>query len=372
VDAYRAYLAQYRDDSRAWFRLGWTHMAGLGQYEQAVEAFERVIQLAPTDGGAHVNLASSYSGLRKHREAVAAYEKAFALDPAFRTGLFVNHEYGFTLVHLGELDKAAEAFAMMKAAPEPSNRSRGHRSQAFLDMYRGRYGAAIQELRQAVLINQTVGAGISEFRDRLILLRALDAKSLSAAASVELDAVGRLIDRLSLGPEWLRYPVKILARRGRLREASRLLDSMRKTAGSAVVDSTINRNLALDRAYIDLARGEIALAEKKPEQAVELLQAASLGRFDADILESLATAHVAAGELELAAQVYEQLLARPALGQEAQEHWVPAHAALGEIYERLGRREEGRRLYARVGELWKEADADLVTLKRVQRRLASR
>jgi tetratricopeptide (TPR) repeat protein len=372
VDAYRAYLAQYRDDSRAWFRLGWTHMAGLGQYEQAVEAFERVIQLVPTDAAAHVNLASSFSGLRKYREAVEAYDKAFGFDPALRTGVFVNHEYGMTLVQLGEFDKAAEAFTIMKSAAEPANRSRGHRSQAFLDMYRGRYDAAIKELGQAVLINQTIGAGISEFRDRTILVSALDAKSLSAPAAAELDAVGRLIDRLTLGPEWLRRPVKILARRGRVREARRLLDSMQKTAGSAVVDSTTNRNIDRDRAYIDLARGEIALAEQRPGEAVKLLQAASLGPFDADILESLATAHVAAGQLDLAAQTYEQVLARPALGQEAQEHWVASHVALGQIYERLGRHDDARRLYTRVQELWKDADNDLVTLKRANQLIASR
>ena len=31
--AYKTYLAQYPDDSRAWFRLAWTQMATLGQYE---------------------------------------------------------------------------------------------------------------------------------------------------------------------------------------------------------------------------------------------------------------------------------------------------------------------------------------------------
>ncbi|HUE89956.1 MAG TPA: tetratricopeptide repeat protein, partial [Vicinamibacterales bacterium] len=372
VDAYRAYLAQYPDDSRAWFRLGWTHMAGLGQYEQAVDAFEHVIQLAATDAGAHVNLASSYNGLRKYREALDAYEKAFAFDPSLGTGVFVNHEYGFTLVHLGELERAAETFATMKAAPEPSNRSRGHRSQAFLDMYRGRYDAAIAELQQAILINQTTGAGISEFRDRLILVRALDAKSRRRAADAELEAVGRLIDRLTLGPEWLRGPVKILARRGRVQEARRLLDAMLETAGSATADSTTNRNLDRDRAYIDLARGEIALAERRAADAVKLFQAASLAQFDADILESLAAAHAAAGQLEAAAEVYEQVLARPQLGYEGQEYWVRAHVTLGEIYERLGRHDESQRLYTSLVELWNEADDDLVTLKTARMRLARR
>jgi len=221
-----------------------------------------------------------------------------------------------------------------------------------------------------VLINQSIGAGISEFRDRLILVRALDATSQSA--ETELDAVGRLIDRLSLGPEWLRGPVKILARRGRVREARGVFNSMLKTAGSATVDSTTNRNLDLDRAYLDLARGELALAEGRPTEAVTLLQAASLTRFDADIFESLARAHLAAKQLEPAAQIYEQIVARPQLGSEAQEHWVAAHVALGEIYERLGRHDEGRKLYTSLLEHWQGADPDLVLVKAARSRLAAR
>ena len=58
MDGYRTYLAQYPDDARAWFRMGWAYMAGLGQYEHAVEAFNKVIAINPKDAAAHVNLAT--------------------------------------------------------------------------------------------------------------------------------------------------------------------------------------------------------------------------------------------------------------------------------------------------------------------------
>ena len=135
----------------------------------------------------------------------------------------------------------------MKAQPEPLKKARAHRSQAFLEMYRGRYDLAIAELRQAIVINATLGATISEFRDRLILTRALDAKGRSREAGVELAAVDRLIARLSLGPEWLRFPAAIQARRGDVRRARRLVDLMTKTSGAATADSTTNRNIAQDR-----------------------------------------------------------------------------------------------------------------------------
>ena len=67
VEGYRAYLAQYPDDAAGWFRLGWTHMAGLGEYQPAIDAFERAIALRPTDSSSLVNIASCYGGLRKLR-----------------------------------------------------------------------------------------------------------------------------------------------------------------------------------------------------------------------------------------------------------------------------------------------------------------
>ena len=42
VSAYRTYLAAYPDDQVAWFRVGWTYLAGVRQPELAVEAFNRV------------------------------------------------------------------------------------------------------------------------------------------------------------------------------------------------------------------------------------------------------------------------------------------------------------------------------------------
>ena len=245
VDGYRTYLAQYPDDARAWFRMGWAYMAGLGQYEHAIEAFNKVITINPKDAAAHVNLATCYRGQRKYEQAVETYRKAFELDPAMQTGQFVNHEYGSTLIHLGRLDDAAAVFMKMRAQTDATSKARSYRSMAFLEMYRGRYDAAIKELSQAVLIDETNKFGVSEYRDRLILARALSAKDRPAAAGAELDAAMRLRTTLSLGPEWLRMLAKLEARRGRVREARRLVDEMSKRAWDATAGSSTNRSMDL-------------------------------------------------------------------------------------------------------------------------------
>jgi serine/threonine protein kinase/tetratricopeptide (TPR) repeat protein len=370
VDSYRAYLERYPDETRARFRLGWTLMAGLGRYQQAVEEFQHVIRINPSDSGAYINLASSLSGLRRDKEAREAYTKAFELRPAYRTGPFINHEYGFSLIQLGELDAAAQAFREVFALPDTSQHARAHRSLALLEMYRGRYGLATDELRQAVAINQRHGAGVSEFRDRLFLVRTLLARRQTSAAQSELAAAEKLAGRLSLGPEWLYMLGTIQVRLGRLSGARQTLASMQKTIGNPLMDSSANRNTDLDRGQLAVLQGEIARAEGRSLDAIPLLESAPRREEWMTPLDTLAGALLDADRLEDAAKLYEQILARKSLGGEAQEEWLAAHVSLGDIHAKRGRTADARAQYERLLALWKDGDTDLALRARAESALA--
>jgi serine/threonine protein kinase/tetratricopeptide (TPR) repeat protein len=371
ADDYRAYLAQYPDDGRGWYRLGWNYMAGLREYDRAVEAFNRTIALNPRDANAHINLATSYTGMRQYERAAETYAKAFALNSDALFGEFVNHEYGFTLVHLGRLEAAAVVFNRMKAQTNSTRRARGFRSMAMLDMYRGHYEPAIAGLREAILIDQANDAGVSEYRDRMILTRALEAKGQTAASAAELVEVERLVSRLTLGPEWLQSLATVEARRGRMREARRLTEQMAERASDATADSATNRSLDFDQAHVKQAMGDVAVAEGRFDEAIQLLEAANLAQSEPDRLESLAAAYAAAGNLDRAAARYAELIARQPFGYESQEDWMRAHVTLGQIYERLNRPDEARKLYEHLLALWKNGDADLVALTRARARLSA-
>jgi serine/threonine protein kinase/Tfp pilus assembly protein PilF len=359
VDAYRNYLERYQDDARAWFRLGWTLMAGLGQYKPAEEAFRRVIAINPRDSSAYVNLASTLSGQQQYKAAREAYQKSFELTPGMLTETFVNHEYGFTLVRAGDLDGAADAFRKMKEVTVPRDRKpRGLRSLALLEMYRGRYSIAVDELRQAVLLHQTYGFGTSEFRDRLFLARALEAKGMTAASRAEINAARAIAARLTLGPEWLTTLGRLDARTGRVPEARQMLALAEKAAGNTLTDSSVNRNLQQDQMQIMGLKGEIARAEGKYAEAITLLQTVGADR-GTDAIYGLGSALQGAGRLEDAAREYQRLLDKHALGLEAQEDWLAAHVRLGEVFERLNRQADARGQYEKLLALWKDADQDL-------------
>ena len=252
------------------------------------------------------------------------------------------------------------------------NKARDLRSLALLDMYRGRYGAALPRLREAILISQTNGARVSEYRDRLFLVRALDAAGSRDAVGAELTAVDRLIAQTPLGPEWISMAAKIEARRGRTPRVRQLLETMTKTSSDVTAGSSTNRDTARDAMYLDLVRGEIALAERRPADAIARFDAARIvdPRLPSTI-ESLAAALAAAGRLDEAAARYAELIERRPLGNEGQEDWFGAHVRLGELYERLGRSGDARRVYEQLLTTWKDGDRDLVARKEADNRLAA-
>jgi len=144
---------------------------------------------------------------------------------------------------------------------------------------------------------------------------------------------------------------------------------MQKTAGSATADSSVARNVALDRAYIDLAQAEIERASGRPARALELLEP-TREILTQEMVEPLAVTYTATGRLPAAIDLYEELMRKPSLGHELQQTWLESHIALGALYERVSRPDDARRLYSALVEQWKDGDSDLVLLKTARERLA--
>jgi len=369
VQHYRGYLAQYPDDKTAWFRMGWTQMATLGQAEQAMAAFRRVLELDPGETASLINLASCNNILGRYQEAMQDYEKAFELRPAHMTELFVNHEYGFTLVKMGHIAKAQRTFEqLIQSGGEP--KARGLRSLALLEMYQGKMSAAAQHFRDAIMINRAIESGLSELRDRMYLATVLKFHGRDSELAAELDALERMLGEGEYGPDWLALAGKIFARNRRLPEARKLLHDLEARLNNPAVSSGINRSSRGDQGDLHWLTGEIALQSGQPAQAAESFELAITLKPNGNILESLAAAYLALGREEMAARRFEELVAKNELGLEAQEHWLRAHYQLGRLCEKRGEASCARIWYGRLLELWKEADSDLPLLRDAQARLA--
>jgi tetratricopeptide (TPR) repeat protein len=274
-----------------------------------------------------VNLATCYRGLGRERDAVAEYEKAFKIQPALLTGSFVNHEYGFTLVRLGELDKAEGAFRKMVEQKDPALQARGRRSLALLEMYRGRYAAAAAQFREAILLSKASGHSLSEFRDRLFLARVLEARGSSAAARREVAIADTLASATTFAPGWLHLLGKAHARGGRIREADRVLARLPAAAGDPTAASPIDRSNRADNASAYLLRGEVALARGRASEALGEFELAHRMRPNSESLEARAVAHLKLKRYADAEAALAELIERRELGRETQHEWFMAHSS---------------------------------------------
>ncbi|MGK7370934.1 MAG: protein kinase domain-containing protein, partial [Candidatus Halalkalibacterium sp. M3_1C_030] len=200
IENYKSYLSQYQDDYYAWWRLGYTYLI-TGQPENCVDAYSRVVEFNPNESSAFINVASCYKALDQNKEALDYYDRAFSINPNWKKGMYVNSEYGFLLVEMGELEQARETFEIMLDSKD--TKARGLRSLALLNTYTGNFSRAVDHFKEAILLNKSNNTFLSEYRDRLFLAKAYLVKGMKADFLDEVNEIDSLIGKMDLSPTWL-------------------------------------------------------------------------------------------------------------------------------------------------------------------------
>jgi serine/threonine protein kinase/tetratricopeptide (TPR) repeat protein len=366
---YKAYLAEYPDDSGAWYRLGYAYLVS-SQQALGVEAFKRVIEIDKGSTGAYINMASCLSGLKRNEEALANYQKAFSLNPDEATGVFVNNEYGYLLVKMGKIPEARQTFEKMIAQPDNIKKTKGYRSLGLLLMYQGKYAAAQDSLKEAVNLNKTFKIKLSEMRDRLFLAINFNRKKQNDAFEKEMAAVKIIQNEIKMEPTFLYKIGKIYARLNRNKEADQLLANLKSRIGDVLAASGIGRSNQSDQSAFYLLKGEIALARYQFEEAINSLGMAA--NLQSLLLEdSLALAYYRSGDLDKSIEKYREFLETDVLGYEGQELWILAHYQLGRLYEQKGAPAEAVKFYERFLDIWKDADPGFPEVEDARTRLTS-
>lgn len=113
VDAFQKAINLDPSMAEAHFRLGLAYDA-LGQkkeaesaYKKAVETYKRLITLNPKDAEAHYNLGQAYAGLHLYGEAAREYRQATQLKP---DDTDIYYDLGRALTRLAQYDEAVRAF----------------------------------------------------------------------------------------------------------------------------------------------------------------------------------------------------------------------------------------------------------------------
>ncbi|MBC2698140.1 MAG: tetratricopeptide repeat protein [ANME-2 cluster archaeon] len=94
------------DDFSAWYNKGNT-LVNLGRYEDALEAFEKATEIKPDNLRAWINKGNTLDDLGRNEDALEVFEKAIEIKPDdFR----VLNNKGTALANLGRYEDALEAF----------------------------------------------------------------------------------------------------------------------------------------------------------------------------------------------------------------------------------------------------------------------
>lgn len=130
---------------------------------KAVRLLEQLVQKFPNDKRAHLFLGNAYSSRDEDDRAVAAYQKAIALDQSFAPAYNV---LGYAYREQGEYVKAEEAFKnYIRLLPGEAN---PYDSLADLYTKMGRYEEAIQNYRKAVQYNPKFAFSQGKIGDNLV------------------------------------------------------------------------------------------------------------------------------------------------------------------------------------------------------------
>ena len=98
--------SQERIDAVQMQRTGVSHY-DLGEYEKAIAAHKRAIELSPDSIEAYYHLGMAYSSLGKYKEAIEAYTRATRIKPDYAAAYYnLGHAYS----NLNQYDKAIKAF----------------------------------------------------------------------------------------------------------------------------------------------------------------------------------------------------------------------------------------------------------------------
>jgi tetratricopeptide (TPR) repeat protein len=98
--------SQEPQDAEQYFKHG-VSLYEAGQYQQAIDAYKKAVQLNPGSADANYNLGMAYSSLGQYKEAIEAYKRAIHIKPDYEA---VYYNLGHAYSNLKQYDNSVKAF----------------------------------------------------------------------------------------------------------------------------------------------------------------------------------------------------------------------------------------------------------------------
>jgi serine/threonine protein kinase/Flp pilus assembly protein TadD len=300
--AYRSILVHYPNDADAAFRLAST-LGFLGKYEEALHWLERARALNPAWFVPVVHLATAYLDAGRESDASACIEWLR------QSGLI---EWAAWLESLArwaraDVDGALAVLAPLEESQDPVWRSRLPVLRAAWLMERGDADAAIQSLRAGLTVDLSHGLD-APLADKWLHLSAIHLRQGDIPGAIDAAERGLAVAKR---PQHLTLAGTVFARSGQPHRARALLPALELEADIPRVAAAVDR-----------LKGEIALAEGRRAEAVRFLEQSRMKEPQSRTRLHLAAALRGHGDVERAAAILKDEVARLVLPYRSPE---PAH-----------------------------------------------
>jgi tetratricopeptide (TPR) repeat protein len=375
-----------------------------GDDAAAMAAYESLLEISPDDPWAMNNLAILYDEVRDFRRAERLFTRAIELDSA--GALYYGNAIG-TQVAQGKfgdaeytLDRMAELFP---EHPNVQMHATALASSQFDYETAEQHVLALGEAQRASpLLQRYVSFSLAQLAEVRGQLREAERLILEVMAAAEADGdvaiyVASAV-RLAFYDLWFRGQTETAVGRVEGVLARYPLETIEPTErpyGLLATFYALAAQPARARAYLaeydaavedgttlvnpeeggDAAKGILALAEGRVDDAISELRAIDVGPCTICVLPMLGQAYDQAGVTDSVVAVYERYVSTPWLGRLEAGDWFALAAIyerLGGLYELSGDADKATLYYGRFVELWEDADPDLQPRVEAARRAIER
>ena len=405
IEAYKKFLEIYPDDSFANIKLAFIYNS-YEMYEECIEVCRVPIRDKDRTYYAYSYIASSYLALglpEKAKDVIMGYFSAIGDSGPLRFGL--ADVYLYQGKYKEALEEVEKAIALNPEDPQ------NFLSKGNLFVYLGDLSQAAEEYRN--LLKLSAPEAQAYYLYEMILLAILQGKfnEAEALARRAITAMEKSDEKLFMNV-FRNLSAYGLWRSGHLKESIQEYDKIRDTAveidsvsqqraalrGKGLVYCTLNSFAEAQKAADELTRhvqnalnpketrmvehllGQVELQKGHADQAIDHFKRAfSLlpheytfpGEEQAFYVEPLALAYYKSGDLDLAREEYERIVAlttgRIAYG----DVYARSFYMLGKIAEQKGDKAAAREHYQKFLGLWKDADSGLPELADAGKRLST-
>jgi serine/threonine protein kinase/predicted Zn-dependent protease len=343
--ALSALVSLYPDDPDAHLELSNALFYATGQTDGAITELQQTLKVDPYSARAYADLVLYLARRNAGEQAIEAFKEAQRHGVEYPR---IHWALGLAYLGLGNIRNARGEFFNV-AGSEGSSHSVGQLYLTRVDLYEGRFASARMALQQGIKADETVPAkGFQLVRRRL--LGTLDLLLDDRPGAREQADLILHTPAADLQTEDLLTAGTLYARAGQAALAKRTLSTLE----SYTQQTTTAWNKSC---YLNL-KGEIALAEDKPPEALTAFQAAESEYSRALSHQGMARSYEAMGDWTRASQEWDQVLQRKGeiLQVELPFDIAIAHLQSARAYAKSGNGGQAKDNYEKVLNLWKDGD----------------